>query len=293
MTSPLSEVRALMRKYDLQAKKSWGQNFLISEAAYAAILREAVLSPRDWIVEIGAGLGTLTTRLATAVPDGGVVAIERDRDLVSILRQELGTISQIEIVSANALDFDIAAVAREHGGAITVCGNLPYQLSGRLLFRVMEFRDSVVRGVFMVQREVAERLAARVGTKEYGALTAILGAFAAIRIVTHVSPGSFVPPPTVQSSVVAIEFYRAGALPVPIDDPKHYVQVVKAAFALRRKTLRNALLSAFSADDVRRIETNSQIDLGRRGETLTVAEFADLAATLPSESGPTSGVNNA
>jgi len=255
---------------------------------YSEILQTTVSSPQDWVVEIGAGLGTLTARLANQVPDGRVIAIERDRDLVSVLRKELDPFDNIELVEANAVDYDIAGVARRRGQRIAVCGNLPYQLSGRLLFHMTDFAASIHRGVFMVQREVAERLVAPVGSKAYGALTAILNAFSNVEIITHVSPGAFFPMPSVQSSVIALDFFTVGNRPVSLPEPEQYIRVVKAAFSQRRKTLRNALTGAFAPDSVMQAGITTSIDLGRRGETLDVGEFAALAAALPTESGAVS-----
>src|SRR5690606_18238471 len=124
MSEPFPDPRALLRKHGLAAKKSWGQNFLVAERAYRAIVDAAVDVADDWIVELGAGLGTLTMRLAERVPEGKVIAVERDRDMAQVLRAELAHLDNVEIVEANALTYDLAMIARWHGGPISVCGNL-------------------------------------------------------------------------------------------------------------------------------------------------------------------------
>jgi 16S rRNA (adenine1518-N6/adenine1519-N6)-dimethyltransferase len=273
------DARELLRRYGLSAKKSWGQNFLVNEGVYRAIVEATVDAADDWVVEIGAGLGTLTARLADAVPDGRVVAVERDRDMVTVLRGELGERENVAIVEANARNFDYAAVARERGARIHVCGNLPYQLSTVILFSLLAAREHIDRAVVMLQREVADRLMAPPGNKTYGALTALVTPFAEVSTVVRVRPGSFHPPPKVESALVCL---RPLAAPrAPIEDQGQYTAVVDAAFQQRRKTLRNALRAVFDVDAVDAALDASDVDGKRRGETLSVGEFAALANELP------------
>ena len=278
---PIPDVRALMQKYQVRAKKSWGQNFLVSEEVYHSIVSASVLSPSSWIAEIGAGLGTLTARLARQLPQGKVFAIERDRDLLAILRNQFEDLSTIEIVAADAMKYDFCGLAAGHHQPLTLCGNLPYQLSGRLLFHTVEIRRCISQAIFMVQREVAQRLVATVGTKAYGALTAILRPFAQIELLSQVPPSAFIPPPKVHSTVVRLVFYAESEMPIDVQNVSHYIAVVKAAFAQRRKTLRNALSAQFAANEIASAAEQTGLDLTRRGETLEIEEFAKLAAALP------------
>lgn len=281
MATAFPDPRQLLRRHGLAAKKSWGQNFLVSERVYRAIVDATVSADDDTVVEIGAGLGTLTMRLAERVPEGQVVAVERDRDMVAVLEAELGHLENVEVHPANALTYDLAAVARWRGQPIAVCGNLPYQIASQILFRVLEQREHVRRAVVMLQREMADRLLAEPGTKTYGALTVLIGTYADLRQVVRARAGDFVPPPKVESSVVKLELLPEPR--APIADAARYADVVHAAFAQRRKTLRNALRGRFPAEAVDAALTVADIDGARRGETLSIAEFAALAAAVPAD----------
>jgi len=273
--------RALLRRHGLAAKKSWGQNFLIAGRVYRAIVDATVAADDDWIVELGAGLGTLTMRLAERVPEGKVLAVERDRELAAVLRAELGHLDNVEVVEDNALTYDLATVARWHGGPVTVCGNLPYHLASQIILRVIEQRAAVTSAVVMIQREMADRLLAAPGTAEWGGLGALVRAWADVDQVIRVGAGSFHPAPKVESSVVRIRPLPGGAPRAPIDDPRHFADTVHAAFGQRRKTLRNALRARWDATLVDAALAATAIDGRRRGETLDIAELAALAAALP------------
>ncbi len=280
MNQPFPHPRALLKKYGLSAKKSWGQNFLVAERAYRAIVDATVRGNDDWVVELGAGLGTLTMRLAERVPEGKVVAVERDRDMVSVLTRELGHLDNVEIVEANALTYDLTQIARWRGESISVCGNLPYHIASQILIRVIAARGSISHAVVMLQREMADRLVAEPGTKAYSTLGVLLATYFDISTVLHVGRKSFAPPPKVDSTVVRLQVLPGGEPRVPIADAEHYADVVHAAFRQRRKNLRNALRACYDRDAVARALEIEEIDGNRRGETLTIAEFARLAAAL-------------
>ncbi|HSN92717.1 MAG TPA: 16S rRNA (adenine(1518)-N(6)/adenine(1519)-N(6))-dimethyltransferase RsmA [Anaeromyxobacteraceae bacterium] len=267
--------RALLAKHGLRAKKSWGQNFLGDEAALDQIARLAVEREGDRVVELGAGLGHLTSRLLAR--GGRVVAVERDRDMVRVLRGELG--DAVEIVEADAARLDYAALAGPPAARIAVVGNLPYHLTSPILFSLLDQAKSISRAVLLVQREVAERLAARPGTKDWGQVSVLLQREADVSIERIVPPGAFVPPPRVESAVV-----RAAFRPPlePVADPARLRRIVKAGFAQRRKTLANALRSArvVGPEPLADALARAGIDGGRRGETLTVAEWAALERAL-------------
>jgi 16S rRNA (adenine1518-N6/adenine1519-N6)-dimethyltransferase len=268
-----SAVHALLKKYELRAKKSWGQNFLVDERAYREIVHACALGGDDWVIEIGAGLGTLTARLAAT--GARVIAVERERDMLAILRAELGSDERIEIVEADALAFDYAAVAARAGRAPVVVGNLPYQIASPILFRLLErgASRSFARIVVMLQKEMADRIVAPPGEKAYGALSVMVRFYGEPRLVCRVRAGGFVPVPRVDSAVLRIVPH---ATPIAVDEQK-FSRVVHAAFGQRRKTLRNALLAAYDSGAVDRALAASEIDGQRRGETLTVDEFAKLA----------------
>jgi 16S rRNA (adenine1518-N6/adenine1519-N6)-dimethyltransferase len=264
--------RTLLKRHGLAAKKSWGQNFLIAESVYRAIVDCVVRDADDWIV-------TLTMRLAERVPEGMVIAVERDRDLVAVLEKELGHLDNVEVHPANALEYDLGQVARWHGGPVSLCGNLPYQIASPLLFHFIEARQHLSRIVVMIQKEMAERLVARPGTSAYGAMGVILGAFADIELVARARATAFAPAPKVDSAVVCM--VPLAAPRVEIGEPDHFRQVVHGAFGQRRKVLRNSLRARFAADAVDQALTATGIDGGRRGETLSLDELAALSRALP------------
>jgi 16S rRNA (adenine1518-N6/adenine1519-N6)-dimethyltransferase len=269
-----ADAHALIAKYGLRAKKSWGQNFLVDERAYREIVDACALGADDWAVEIGAGLGTLTERLAAHAAH--VVAIERERDMLDVLRGDLGGNERIEVVEANALTFDYAAVAARAGHAPVVVGNLPYQIASPILFRLLESRGAWARIVIMLQKEMADRIVAPPGEKTYGALSVMVRLYGVPKLVYRVRAGGFVPAPRVDSAVLRI-VPHAARLPV---DEERFSRVVHAAFNQRRKTLRNALSAAFPAEAIDRALAATSIDGQRRGETLSVDEFAKLTEAI-------------
>jgi 16S rRNA (adenine1518-N6/adenine1519-N6)-dimethyltransferase len=275
---PFPDARILLARYGLRAKKQFGQNFLISERGLRAIADATVSSDSDWIVEVGAGLGTLTARLVELVTAGKVIALEQDPDMIRVLRAELGSVDNLEIEQVDALRYDLKMAAKWAGDPITVCGNLPYHIASQILFKVIEAREVVRRAVVMVQKEMADRLLASPGTKEYGALGILIATYADIRPIIKLGAGAFVPPPKIDSTVVSIVPLPAPR--APIADPAHYSNVVHAAFEQRRKTLRNALRARFTDRDVDRALERAGIDGQRRGETLSIAEFARVSAEL-------------
>jgi 16S rRNA (adenine1518-N6/adenine1519-N6)-dimethyltransferase len=278
---PFPDARVLLDRYGLRAKKSFGQNFLISERALRAITDAAVVTDEDWIVEIGAGLGTLTARIAERVTAGKLIALEPDPDMIRVLRAELGEVDNLDIEQVDALRYDLRMVHRMVGTPITVVGNLPYHLASQLIFKVIDARDIVRFAVFMVQKEMADRIVARPGTKEYGALGVMVCTYCDVSTVLKVGAGSFVPAPKIDSTVLKLVPLAGGEPRVPIADHKHYSKVVHAAFGQRRKTLRNALRAVWPDEAVDAALASTAIDGQRRGETLAIAEFGRLAAALP------------
>ncbi len=269
------DVRELLRRYGLSAKKSWGQNFLIDERSYSAIVNSCKLSDSDVVVEIGAGLGTLTSRLLAT--SATVIAVERERDMCEVLRRELGSQPRFVLREENALHLDIAALARQHDRRLVLVGNLPYQIASPLIFQFLAARSSLRRIVIMLQREMADRLLATPGTRDANALGVQVQMVCAVRRVCHVGRGAFLPPPRVDSSVVLLDPLPTTA--VPLRDLEVFHHVVRAAFGQRRKTLKNAL-SAMFADDAIASLAGCGVDLSRRGESLRLAEFAALSDAL-------------
>lgn len=267
----------LLRRYGLHAKKSWGQCFLHDPWVLERIVAAAGVCAGDTVVEIGAGLGSLTARLAAVA--GRVIAVERDRELAAVLRAELPAVpggSRVQVLEANALTLELAGL----GERLLLVGNLPYNIASPLLFRVLEQRAVVRRATLMLQRELAERLAAPPGGRLYGAPSVLLQDAAEVSLCFTVPAGAFVPRPRVESAVIRLDFRPAprSGVPAALLRP-----VVEAAFRQRRKMLRRALESAFDGELVRRALARASLDGSRRGETLSVEEFGVLSRALAQE----------
>jgi 16S rRNA (adenine1518-N6/adenine1519-N6)-dimethyltransferase len=269
--------QALLARYGLQAKKSWGQNFLVDRGVQARIAAAAALTPDDVALEIGAGLGALTGHLLAQA--GRVIAVERDPDMVTVLRGELANRGNLEIRAMDALDVDFAA----EGRPLVVVGNLPYQITTPLLFAITEGAAggrAIARAVLMVQRELAERVVAGAGSKIYGRLSVMVQQQAAVQILFHVPAGAFHPRPAVTSTVFRL-VPRAQPL-APVRDQALFEAVVRVAFSTRRKMLRRALAPAFGEATTRAL-ARAEIDETRRAEELDVAAFARLTDALHDE----------
>lgn len=278
-----SAVKERLRARGLAPKKSFGQNFLVAEPVVHAIARACVPDDevgRAHVVELGAGTGALTEALAERAKR--VICIERDRDLVPVLAEVFAAeieAGRVRVIEADAKAADLEALLDEGlddaGGAPApqvLCGNLPYQITGALLERAVHAAPHLTRAVFMVQEEVADRLAAAPGNKDYGALTVFVRAAFDCRKVRSVSPGCFHPQPDVTSAVVELS---APASRPRIEETDVFRAVVRAAFAARRKTLRNAWRGL--GDDVAAAAEEAGVSLDARGETLSVEAFARVA----------------
>jgi 16S rRNA (adenine1518-N6/adenine1519-N6)-dimethyltransferase len=256
-------------------RKRFGQHFLHDPAVIGRIMHALDPRPGDHLVEIGPGRGALTQQLL-ALTDCTLDAIEIDRDLAARLQQRFGDATHVLHV-CDALQFDYAALARQRGGALRVVGNLPYNISTPLLFRLLGAAESLRDLTLMLQREVVARLAARPGSADYGRLSVMLAPRAEVRWLFDVGPGAFQPPPRVWSAVVRLAIRATTLFPVS----PHYAQVVAAAFAHRRKTLRNALSQLLSREDI----SACGIDPGARPETLAPEQFNSLAQALDRAAG--------
>jgi 16S rRNA (adenine1518-N6/adenine1519-N6)-dimethyltransferase len=272
---PLDSPREILRQRGLRPKRSWGQNFLADPAALAEIAAAARLVPGETVVELGPGLGHLTSALLET--GARVVAVERDRDMVAAL-SELPA-ERLTIVAANAAAVNFAELAGT--SSVVVVGNLPYQLTSPILFQVLDQHRSVSRAVFTVQREVAQRVAAPVGTRSGGILTVLLGLWFEAELLSVLPAALFHPPPQVDSAVL-----RLTALARPraqVEDAAHFRRVVKAAFAQRRKTLLNSLQSDPTLGDASRVRAAleaSSIEPRTRAEALSIEDFARLSRAL-------------
>jgi len=247
-----------------RARKRFGQHFLTDAHYLARIVAAIDPEPRDSMVEIGPGTGILTAPLASAVERLHVVEI--DRDLAAALRVAYPR-GNVVVHEADALDFDFASLE----SPLRVVGNLPYNVSTPILFRMSELADRLRDCVFMLQKEVVERMVAAPDTPDYGRLSVMLQYRFAMRMLVKVPPGAFTPPPKVDSAVVRME--PLGDDRLRARDEALFAKIVAAAFSQRRKTLRNSARSLVAEEAFAR----ARIDPSRRGETLSVAQFVALA----------------
>lgn len=261
----------LLRRHDLRPKKSWGQNFLHDPSIVAAIADAALIEPTDTVVEIGAGLGAMTGALAQRAQH--VVAIERDRELVRVLREEFADQQHVEIAEDNALTYQFDHF--DH--PVVVVGNLPYHIASPLLFHLLDWRRHIRSATLMFQRELAERLAAGPGSRTYGAPSVTCQQYAKVQLCLRVKPGAFIPPPRVDSAVIRLEMREE---PLSAADPDTFQLVVRTAFSGRRKMLKRALSPLVGAEQSAQLFEQSDVDPRARAETLSVEQFAQLARSL-------------
>ena len=265
----------ILKTFNLRADKRLGQNFLVDEQIVKQIIAAAELSAEDTVLEVGPGIGTLTQALAET--GAQVVAVELDRRLLPVLAKTLAGYDNIEIINEDILQLDIRkAVPQEN---FKVVANLPYYITTPIIFNLLEQKLPMERLVAMVQKEVAERMVAKPGGKDYGALSVAIQYYTEPAIAFVVPPASFVPPPSVDSAVIVCK--RRQEPPVQIVDEKLFFRVVKAAFSVRRKMLSNALKNmGIDNEQAAAWLELAEIDGKRRGETLSLAEFAALTNTF-------------
>lgn len=252
-------------------RKRFGQHFLHDPVIIAKILQAVDPKPGQTLVEIGPGQGAITLPLLDRV--GTLHVVELDRDLCRELRPRCAGHGDPVIHCADALRFDFAALAPP-GSRLRLVGNLPYNISTPLIFHLLEQRAYIQDMHFMLQREVVDRMAARPGTKQYGRLTVMLAAGCRVEPLFHVGPGAFRPPPRVRSSVVRLTPWTDP--PFETGDPQVFAELVRRAFSMRRKTLRNALGGMIPESVI----MAAGVDPGCRAETLPPETFAALARRI-------------
>ncbi len=277
MTSP----RALLTAWNIQARKQLGQNFLNDPNVARAIVNKAGIAGDDVVLEIGPGLGAMT--IPAAAVASRVIAVDKDGRIIDLLRTELlaADIDNVEIREADILRVDLKAIAREAGRRLVVLGNLPYNISSQVVVQLIYARIRIDRAVLMLQKEMAQRICAGPGSKDYGRLSVMLGYCAHTQVLMQVRAPLFFPAPKVDSTVIGIRF--ASPPPFPADDEALLFRVVKAAFGKRRKTLRNALSqSDLNLDPPcsEQVLEKAQIDPMRRAESLSVAAFVRLSNVI-------------
>ncbi len=272
----------VLQKYQFTFHKRFGQNFLIDPHVLDKIISSAEITKEDAILEIGPGIGTMTQALSEAA--GKVIAVEIDRHLMPILKETLEGYDNVRIIWEDILKVDIGKLVKEENGnqPIKVVANLPYNITTPVILGLLRSHAPINSITVMIQEEVADRIAAKAGTKEYGALTLAVNYYAVPYIVAYVPPNCFIPRPKVGSAVVRLTLREKP--PVAVDNEELLFSIIRASFNQRRKTLVNGLYNAsnlnFSKEDIRKAIKSLGKEEGIRGETLSLEEFADLSNYL-------------
>lgn len=265
-------VHYICKRFDIKMSKKLGQNFLIKRGIVDEIVHAAELTVGEPVLEVGPGIGTLTQGLAQSGAD--VTAIELDRRLLEVLDTTLASYDNVRIIYGDVLKLDVPTIMNHK--PFKVVANLPYYITTPIIMSLLESKLPIERLVVMVQKEVALRMVAKPGTKDYGALSVAVQYYTEPDIVLDVPPKSFLPAPAVTSSV--IRCVLRDKPPVDVIDEKLFFRVVKAGFAQRRKTFSNTMkTTGLTRDRIEELLVKANIDGQRRGETFTLQEFADVA----------------
>ncbi|MCR8981007.1 16S rRNA (adenine(1518)-N(6)/adenine(1519)-N(6))-dimethyltransferase RsmA [Brevibacillus laterosporus] len=278
-----TRTREIIEKYGFSLKKSLGQNFLTDINILHNIIDAAELSKDKAVIEIGPGIGALTEQLCRAA--GKVMAIEIDQRLLPILEETLSPYDNITVVHGDVLKLDVATLIEEHLSGCTgvsVVANLPYYVTTPILMGLLESGIQLDHIVVMIQKEVAERIAAKPGTKDYGSLSVAAQFYAETNIEMIVPASVFIPRPNVDSAVIKLSIRKQPI--VEVADEKLFFRIVKASFAQRRKTLLNNLVTNYFGKEKKELALQAleeaNILPSRRGETLSIQEFATLANAI-------------
>lgn len=276
----ISYVKKLMEENGLTFLKKYGQNFLINESVP---LRTAEMCEDDTscgVIEIGPGIGTLTSKLAERFKK--VVAIEIDTRLIPVLDTTLAEYDNVTVINGDVMDFDINDLINEHfeGMDVCVCANLPYYITTPIVMKLLESSARLKSITILIQKEVADRLCAKAGSTEYGAITASVAYYAEAKKLFNVSAGSFMPAPKVDSTVVKLSLYPEK--PIKPQNEELMFKIIKAAFLQRRKTLSNAVSNTVGISKSTVGDILEEMNLSRdiRGEKLSISEFAQFSDIL-------------
>ena len=276
----INDIKALLSRHGFRFSKSMGQNFLIEPWVPREIAKASGAGPGVGVLEIGPGIGPLTRELSQLADK--VVSVELDRSLLPILAETLADRDNVEVVPGDVMKLDLPALVAEKlpGLRPMVCANLPYNITTPVITAFLEagcFQAVTV----MIQREVARRICAAPGSADYGAFSVLCQYYADTELLFDVGPECFIPAPKVTSSVVRL---TARPAPAEVDDPQHFFKVVRAAFALRRKTLVNSLSAALgsplSKEELAGVIASCGLPEGVRGERLSLSDFAALSRAL-------------
>ncbi len=279
-----SGTKAVIEKYNLSIQKKFGQNFLIDDSVLSRTVEAAGVTKEDTVLEIGPGIGTMTQYIAESA--GKVIAVEIDRMLIPILADTLSDYDNVKVINEDILKVDIEKIVQEENGGkpIKVVANLPYYITTPILMRLLESELPIESITVMVQKEVADRMAEKPGSKDYGALSLAIQYYTEPSMVQIVSPSCFIPQPGVDSAVIHLKCHKNP--PVETKDSKFLFSVIRAAFSQRRKTLANGVTNGnlgLSREQVVAALEKLSINPSIRGEKLSLQEFADISNLLYDE----------
>lgn len=279
-----SFIKKILKENKIRPRKSLGQSFLVSDEVANSIVEAAEIRPKDQVLEIGAGIGILTEKIARRAER--VLAVEIDPKLYSILKERIADFKNIELIKRDFLELNLEEISRDWGKKIKIVGNLPYSITKLLLRKLLDNYHMIESAVVTVQEEVARRICSSQTIspprkiKEHGILSLWVQYFAIPEYLFRISPSTFYPSPEVWSAVVRITMRSSPA--IRVENEKLLFQVVHTAFSQRRKMLRNLLKEKFQLEEkeMSQLESETRIDLARRGETLRLEEFGYLADCL-------------
>lgn len=278
--SEIGTIKQIMSKHGFTFSKSLGQNFLVNPAVCPKMAEMCGAGKNVGVLEIGPGIGVLTNELCLLA--NKVVAVELDKRLIPVLKETVGEYDNVKIVNDDILKIDLHKLISEEfcGLDVVVCANLPYYITSPVIMKLLEDRLPIKSITVMVQKEAAQRICAKVGTRQSGAVTVAVNYYSTPQLLFNVSAGSFMPAPKVDSAVIKLNVLSK--TPVKIDDDKKFFAVVKAAFSQRRKTVLNSVASGLSINkaQMQQILDNSNLPANARAENLSMQNFADIANNL-------------
>ena len=272
----------ILQKYNITFQKKFGQNFLVDKNILEKIVDAAQITEKDCVLEIGPGIGTMTQYLAERA--GNVIAVEIDKNLIPVLQDTLSSYDNVTILNQDILKVDINHIIEKYnnGNPIKVVANLPYYITTPIIMALFESHVALKSITIMIQKEVADRIQAQAGTKDYGALSLAVQYYAKPEVIVKVPAACFMPRPNVDSSVIRLTKYERP--PVKAQDEDYLFTVIRASFNQRRKTLVNGLSNAgsvgVSKEKIAEVLTQMKLPLTVRGETLTLEQFTELSNCL-------------
>ncbi|WP_026651372.1 16S rRNA (adenine(1518)-N(6)/adenine(1519)-N(6))-dimethyltransferase RsmA [Butyrivibrio proteoclasticus] len=277
-----ARTKEVLAKFNMSAKKKFGQNFLIDSNVLAGIVEASKVTDNDCVLEIGPGIGSLTQYLAESAKR--VIAVEIDRSLLPVLDHTLSDYNNVTIINEDILKVDIGEIVAKYNDnkPIKVVANLPYYITTPIIMKLFESGAPIESVTVMVQKEVADRMVMGPGNKDYGSLSLAVGFYAKAEAVMDVPPSSFIPQPNVGSAVVRLERYEER--PVEVQDDKYMFEIIRTAFNQRRKTLSNSLANNPALKVSRQQVVDALLEMGLdekvRGEVLSLEQFAALSDIL-------------